>query len=151
MLLTIITLLYAAALSSVDASVWCYQCVSSQPGCGTPFDWRWFATVSCDKCVKIIERKGSDEVITRDCLSKVQYSRHDVPADKYEGCRSASKDIRLAHYVNNSIKELDVRRDYYDEVTWCFCEFDHWCNSGSSSWPSLVVLSSTLILLGYMS
>lgn len=78
--------------------------------------------------MKIVERKGADEVITRNCLSQLQYARHDVPADKYEGCRPAARDIQLAHYVNNSLKELDVRRDYYDEVTWCFCEFDHFCN-----------------------
>lgn len=112
--------------------LWCYQCVSTQPGCGTPFDWRWYTSVTCplnsDKCVKIIERKGADEVITRNCLSQVEYSRHDIPADKYEGCRPAAQDVRLAHYVNNSIKELDVKRNYYDEVTWCFCEFDHFCN-----------------------
>jgi len=52
----------------------------------------------------------ADEVITRNCLSQVEYSRHDVPADKYEGCRPAAKDIQLAHYVNNSIKQLDVKR-----------------------------------------
>lgn len=52
----------------------------------------------------------ADVVITRNCLSQVEYSRHDVPADKYEGCRPAAKDIQLAHYVNNSIKQLDVSR-----------------------------------------
>jgi hypothetical protein len=68
----------------------------------------------------LISVTSADEVITRNCLSQVEYSRHDVPADKYEGCRPAAKDIQLAHYVNNSIKQLDVKRygidvfnDYY--------------------------------------
>lgn len=78
--------------------MWCYQCVSTQPGCGTPFDWRWYTSVTCpdtnDKCVKIVERKGgepsyhtndyytvlyikirnflADVVITRNCLSQVE-------------------------------------------------------------------------------
>lgn len=133
-------------------ALWCYQCVSTQPGCGTPFDWRWYTSVTCpdtnDKCVKIVERKGADVVITRNCLSQVEYSRHDVPADKYEGCRPAAKDIQLAHYVNNSIKQLDVARDYYDEVTWCFCQFDHFCNSGFSLIkPGIGFLSSLGVLV----
>lgn len=52
----------------------------------------------------------ADVVITRNCLSQLEYSRHDIPADKYEGCRPAAKDIQLAHYVNNTIKQLDVAR-----------------------------------------
>lgn len=105
------------------------------------------------------------EVITRNCLSSLEYSRHDIPADKYEGCRPASKDIVLGHYVHYQlIKELDIKRftysadcpnieiirhwlyiliiilqfyrDYYDEVTFCFCEFDHWCNSAMNLLPN---------------
>lgn len=42
--------------------LYCYQCVSNQPGCGTPFNWLWYWGEQCpeydDKCVKIIERKG---------------------------------------------------------------------------------------------
>ena len=51
------------------------------------------------------------EVITRNCLSSIEYSRHDIPADKYEGCRPAATDIQLGHYVHYQlIKELDVKR-----------------------------------------
>lgn len=49
-------------------------------------------------------------MITRDCLSTIKSFRTDVPADHYEGCRPAAKDVKLAHYVNNSIHELDIRR-----------------------------------------
>lgn len=44
------------------SALWCYQCVSTQPGCGTPFNWLWHWTKICpeddDVCVKIIEKKG---------------------------------------------------------------------------------------------
>ena len=31
------------------------------------------------------------------------------------------------HYLNNIIHEPDIHRDYYDEVRWCFCYFNHRC------------------------
>lgn len=42
----------------------CYQCVSTHPGCGTPFKWLWYKTVSCpeedDICVKVTEKLGGN-------------------------------------------------------------------------------------------
>jgi len=41
---------------------YCYRCVSTHPGCGTPFNWYWHTGQWCpeedDICVKLIERKG---------------------------------------------------------------------------------------------
>lgn len=123
-------------------SLLCYQCVSTHPGCGTPFQWIWYSSISCpeddDVCVKVIETKDGQfistrnneyvlrssssflfvtcsrftgqDVITRDCLSSIKGIRTDIPADHYEGCRSSTIDWKLANYVNNSIKEIDVKR-----------------------------------------
>lgn len=52
----------------------------------------------------------AEEVITRDCLSSVKGIRTDIPADHYEGCRASTVDVKLANYVNNTIKELDIKR-----------------------------------------
>lgn len=52
---------------------------------------------------------AATEIITRDCLSSFKALRTDIPADHYEGCKPASTDLKLAHYVNNTIKELDVK------------------------------------------
>lgn len=45
-------------------SLSCYQCVSTQPGCGPELDnrwqWSWTCERSDDKCVKVIERKGGE-------------------------------------------------------------------------------------------
>ncbi|ODM86971.1 hypothetical protein Ocin01_19711, partial [Orchesella cincta] len=95
--------------------LWCYQCVSTQPGCGSPFDWRWYTSYTCphehDKCVKITERKGADEIITRNCLSQLEYSRHDVPADKYEGLSiCCQKTIHSRPVVNNSNQQPRILR-----------------------------------------
>lgn len=77
--------------------------------------------------------------ITRDCLSTLNSGyRTDLPADRYEGCRQASKDVRLAHYVfNNTIKELDIRRDHFDSTTFCYCFLDHRCNGSTSITSSI--------------
>ncbi len=53
---------------------------------------------------------AGQEVITRDCLSSIKGIRTDIPADHYEGCRPATVDVKLANYVNNSIKEIDIKR-----------------------------------------
>lgn len=53
---------------------------------------------------------SADIQVTRSCLSTLEAIRTDVPADRYEGCKPASADIRLGHYVNNSIKEYDIHR-----------------------------------------
>ncbi|XP_053660152.1 uncharacterized protein LOC128709193 [Anopheles marshallii] len=119
---------------SNSEAIWCYRCNSATPGCGERFNWRGIGylgdpcPIDDDVCVKVIERKGTIETYTRDCLSSLQGFRTDIPADKYEGCRPAAKDLNLAHYVNTSIKELDVKRDHFDSTMFCFCFLDHRCN-----------------------
>ncbi|CAG9563235.1 unnamed protein product [Danaus chrysippus] len=83
-----------------------------------PFNWRGIGYLGSlcpdreDICVKLIEKKGAQEVITRDCLSNFKAIRKDIPADTYEGCRPAVPDVTLAHYVNNSIKQLDIKSSW---------------------------------------
>merc|ERR1719361_1794313 len=52
-----------------------------------------------DKCVKVIERKGAEVLVTRDCLSNLEGFRIDIPADKDEGCRPANRDVQLGFPV----------------------------------------------------
>ena len=131
----------------------CNQCVGTHPGCGeNDFDYRWYWGKLCprhnDECVKLIERKGAETLVTRDCLSNLESFRIDVPADKYEGCRPASKDVKIGQYVHNEVTELDVYRNHYDNVTYCFCDFDHWCNSANSlTHISLITILSLIMYL----
>ncbi|XP_075162098.1 QVR superfamily protein crim [Haematobia irritans] len=129
-----VCLVIQSVLIQGSLSIWCYRCTSATPGCGEEFNWRGigFLGEQCpekdDICVKITERRGAQETITRDCLSSLSF-RTDIPADKYEGCYPAAKDVRLAHYVNHTIKEHDVKREYFTDVKFCFCFLDHRCNS----------------------
>lgn len=153
-------------------AIWCYRCNSATPGCSDDFNWRGigFWGESCpeddDICVKIVERKGgkvgqppddshsvneflilASEIITRDCLSTLVPYRTDLPPDKYEGCRQGTYDPKLANYVNNSIKEINVKRDYFDSTTFCFCFLDHRCNASSTLSNSVALLITPLLAL----
>ncbi|KAH8315321.1 hypothetical protein KR074_007820, partial [Drosophila pseudoananassae] len=135
-------------------AIWCYRCTSATPGCGETFNWRGigFLGEQCpepdDICVKLTERRGARETITRECLSALNF-RRDIPADKYEGCRPAAKDVLLANYVNHTIKEHDVKRDYFTDTTFCFCFLDHRCNGASgmqiSAVLGLIAVASALL------
>jgi len=94
---------------------------------------------------------SAETIITRECLSSVRSFRTDIPADHYEGCRPAAKDVRLGHYVNNSIHQLDIHRDYYDEVTWCFCYFDHRCNNAEVTTVSILLLTLEIAIQYFIS
>ncbi|XP_076645374.1 LOW QUALITY PROTEIN: UPAR/Ly6 domain-containing protein crim-like [Halictus rubicundus] len=164
---TICVVVFLSLLINEGDSLYCYRCNSNHPGCGTPFNWWWYWGETCpeydDKCVKIIEKKevcnfahiciytyifriiayiSAETIITRECLSSVRSFRKDIPADRYEGCRPAAKDVHLGHYVNNSIHQLDIHRDYYDQITWCFCYFDHRCKDATT-----IALPTFLLLL----
>ncbi|KAL3286384.1 hypothetical protein HHI36_000894 [Cryptolaemus montrouzieri] len=147
----IIFSLVSLNLIEKSSALWCYECVSNEPGCGEPFNWLWHWTSVCpeedDVCLKIIEKKEGETVITRSCLSTMIGKRTDIPADRYEGCRNASVDVKLANYVFNNIKELDVKRNYYDSTTWCFCFLDHRCNGSGIIMPSITTLLFGLILI----
>lgn len=96
--------------------------------------------------MKITERKGATEVITRDCLSSLKPYRYDIPADKYEGCYEAAHDPKLAHYVNNTIKELDIKRNYFQHTEYCFCFLDHRCNSSTTVTASIAILVAAAVV-----
>ncbi|XP_055855498.1 uncharacterized protein LOC129918797 isoform X2 [Episyrphus balteatus] len=135
-------------------AIWCYRCTSATPGCGENFNWRGigFLGEHCpedeDICVKVTEKRGAKQTIIRECLSALNF-RTDIPADKYEGCRKAAVDVRLAHYVNHTVKEHDVRRDYFTDVEYCFCFLDHRCNGATTISTNLIVVGVALVgLLG---
>lgn len=55
---------FVAGMGLGILGLYCYRCVSTHPGCSTPFNWLWYWGEQCpeydDKCVKIIERKGGE-------------------------------------------------------------------------------------------
>jgi len=145
----IVTALLLATI--VSGNLWCYQCVSSEPGCTLDeVNWLIHSAITCprsdDKCVKIIDKKGSDLLITRDCLSNIMPFRRDIPADRFEGCRPAATQPKLAVYVENSVNELDLKKDYFSDTTYCFCEFDEWCNHSSTVRTNYLIVFAAALL-----
>ncbi|TMW50716.1 hypothetical protein DOY81_004195 [Sarcophaga bullata] len=152
-----ILLFLSGLLLKEGSAIWCYRCTSATPGCGEEFNWRGIGFLgekcpeSNDICVKVTERRGAQRTIIRDCLSALTSFRTDIPADKYEGCRPAAKDVHLANYVNHTIKEHDVKRDYFNDVQFCFCFLDHRCNGANALLTPKTLLSFSMlsiVLLG---
>lgn len=85
-------------------------------------------------------------MVTRECLSNLIGLRSDLPSDIFEGCRAASQP-KIAIYVdNNNIKELDLKRNYYDDTLFCFCSNDQYCNTSIPIKASFI-----LIFIAYLS
>jgi len=147
--------LASAFKTGLEDGLICNVCVGTHPGCGLyDFDDRWYWGKMCprynDKCVKVIERKGAEVLVTRDCLSNLEGFRTDVPADKYEGCRPANHDVKLGQYVFNRLEELDVYRTYYDNTTYCFCDFDHWCNGATTTSTMATTIAAVIVVATMM-
>jgi hypothetical protein len=53
--------------------------------------------------------------------------------------------------VTNSVsllQELDVEREYFENTTYCFCDFDHWCNSAPHTATSHLFVMGLVAVLG---
>ncbi|KAH9529237.1 hypothetical protein DERF_003129 [Dermatophagoides farinae] len=157
---SLLTIVWASILSLIIfqvhqvSSLFCYSCVSTTPGCTLEqVSWWIYSSITCpesdDKCIKIIEQDGADIRVTRDCLSNVMSLRDDVPADRFEGCRSAAQNPKRAVYVDNAIGELDLKKSSFINTTYCFCEFDQWCNGSSSRNSTWTILVTIFMLLVY--
>lgn len=87
---------------------------------------------------------SADTKVVRGCLSAVMPYRRDIPADHYEGCRPATFSPKKNVYVYNEIKELQLNQRPYNNITYCFCEFDHWCNGGRTPFDRGTAMVVTL-------
>lgn len=92
----------------------------------------------------------ADIQVTRDCLSNIVGHRRDIPADRFEGCRPAAAQPKLAVYVENSVRELNLKNDYWDATTYCFCEFDEWCNSQTRLTCNFFIIIFALALSAFL-
>jgi len=72
--------------------------------------------------------------------------RQDIPADHFEGCRSRAEQPNLGVYVYNEVKELDLKREYWDGTTYCFCQNDEWCNTGGKPSTSIITITTAFLI-----
>lgn len=108
----------------------CYRCVSSQPGCGKELSIRLERWHTCPDpgpfggenfCVKIIEKIGSDEVITRDCLVTLRHStRH----------REKLPTVQRQNYCQPG-RNNDPKNPYDYKKTFCYCNDWNGCNAAT--------------------
>jgi hypothetical protein len=129
----------------------CYRCVSSQPGCGKELSIRlerWHTCPSPDKfggenfCVKVIEKIGSDEVITRECLMTLRHStRH----------REKLPTVQRQNYCQPG-RNNDPKNPYDFTKTFCFCNDKDGCNSAprkTTAAASTLTLGLALVVFCY--
>ena len=57
-------------------------------------------------------------------------------------CIANSYDLYQIH----PFQELDTKRTYYDNTTWCFCNFDHWCNASSAPVLSFIAIVVSVVM-----
>ena len=63
---------FITGITVTGATLYCYSCVGTHPGCGlSTFRYAWNQGKPCprynDRCVKLIEQRGADVLVTRDC------------------------------------------------------------------------------------
>lgn len=72
--------------------------MSTHPGCGSPFQWIWYSSISCpetdDICVKVIERKDGMFITFERIL--ISFSKFAVDHFYNFECRSRNYYKRLS-------------------------------------------------------
>lgn len=130
----------------------CYKCVSTQPGCGKELSIRTQRWVSCPDvgpfggenfCVKVIEFRGSNMVLTRDCLMTMRHSerhREKIPTVQRQNYCLPGRNNDPNHPTDNN-------------MVFCFCNDRDGCNGahGINNISMLTVLGALLgsILFGF--
>lgn len=129
------------AVLQVASSLQCYRCHSSQPGCGKELNIRlqkWYTCPSLGTgsgenfCVKVIEKRGSEDHITRECLQTLRHNtghREKLPTVQRHGyCTAARQDDPWA--------PIDERNIY------CFCNDWNGCNSADTIKTRSIIISA---------
>jgi len=133
-------------------ALYCYRCVSTQPGCGQELSirlekWHWCPDTGPfggeNFCVKLIEKIGSDEIITRDCLMTFRHSeRH----------REKIPTVQRQNYCQPG-RNNDPKHPYDKTKTFCFCNDQNGCNGAikiNLSYPLSIFLAvSVLWIYGF--
>jgi len=128
-------------------ALYCYRCVSTQPGCGKELSIRLERWHSCPDtgpyggenfCVKIIETFGSDTIITRECLSTLRHSeRH----------REKLPTVQRQNYCQPG-RNNDPKHPYDSTKVFCFCNDRDGCNAAAKvfiSYPLALIATITAI------
>ena len=119
----------------------CYECHSNRPGCGAEVDWILSRWKRCDmpipKCVKIIERIGSQTFYVRGCLREIEVAREDIPTVRDNGCWTID-----GEYVGWG-RNIFVPSD---KTIYCFCDERDGCNGASLKYLSIYTILFSLIL-----
>lgn len=141
-------LFYTALFATIiyeAGSLSCYRCHSSQPGCGRNLNIRLQRREGCDGpggseenfCVKIIDRTGSKESYTRECVSTLLH---------HTGHREKLPTVRRHGYCEPA-RNNDPYARFDDTMIYCFCNDQSGCNTASGL-HRLSKLTALLVGLG---
>jgi hypothetical protein len=89
------------------------------------------------KCVKIIERIGSQTFYVRGCLREIEVAREDIPTVRDNGCWTID-----GEYVGWG-RNIFVPSD---KTIYCFCDERDGCNGASLKYLSIFTIFFSLIL-----
>ncbi|XP_064635069.1 UPAR/Ly6 domain-containing protein crim-like [Lineus longissimus] len=133
---TFLALYCAVLVIHKGEALYCYQCDSSQAGCGESLDIRLQRWTECEAaadqmCVRVTTKVGTQMKITRGCMTTLLQSteyRLDMPILRRQNYCDPGKNTKYAQQESDGRGDL-VSPDHYR--LYCFCNDWSGCNGAS--------------------
>ncbi|XP_074660199.1 UPAR/Ly6 domain-containing protein crim-like [Tubulanus polymorphus] len=144
MYLQLIGAVFCVLFVARSDAFWCFECDSSDPGCGQEIDImleRWKLCAGPPYyCMKVIERIGSNVHITRGCMEIFMRNtdyRLDMPTIRRHNYCLPGRNVDVEH---------GAKPNPYVDRQYCFCNDYNGCNPANTVRSNLIPIFVLTIL-----